>query len=774
MIQKLIKTLLLIEDNPGDVRLFRETFKEQDSDHTELTYAKSMHEAEQYLAAHAVDIIILDLGLPDAQGLEAVKRAHAAAPRVPLVVLTNLDDESLATQALKEGAQDYLIKGQIETRGLLRALRHSVERKIMDDVLFGEKERAQVTLNSIGDAVVCTDTAGNITFLNLVAEKMTGWSRQEALDRPMVEVCRILDATTRKIIANPMAIVLNRSQHPPSNCILIRLDGFEIPIENSVAPIYDRQAKATGAVLVFRDIRERRRREDDLSRLAAVVESSYDAILSLTPEGVILTWNHGARRMYGYSTEEAVGQSILVLSPRDQPTGVSRLPEMGERADTVEQFETIHAKKDGTQIHVAITLSPIKDANGQVVGVSSVARDITESKHLEKMFRTAQKMEAVGLLAGGIAHDFNNLLSVIIGYSEMLLNSTKSDIKMHGRCEEIKKAGDRAASLTRQLLAFSRQQVLEPKVLNLNTVVLETGKMLKRLIGEDIELQTALHPQLGSVKVDPSQMEQIIMNLVVNARDAMPEGGKLVIETSNVELDEKYAHLHPPLLAGRYVLLAVTDTGTGMDQQTQAHIFEPFFTTKEPGKGTGLGLSTIYGVLKQSGGHIWVYSELGHGSVFKVYLPQVDEAVHQSRSSELAPRLDPGTETVLIVEDEESVRALTRTLLEEAGYTVIEASNGRDALAVAGRYSGPIHLLMTDVVMPGMNGPTLAENLAVTYPSMKVLCMSGYTGTFANFSGLVDRGMMLLQKPFTRDALLGKVREVLESQVAAEPRQFVL
>jgi len=305
----------------------------------------------------------------------------------------------------------------------------------MDDALFGEKERAQVTLNSIGDAVVCTDIAGNITFLNLVAEQMTGWSRQEAVDRPMAEVCRILDAATRKITPNPMgmAIVHNRIQHLSSNCILIRQGGFEISIENSVASIYDRQGQATGAVTVFRDITERKRREDDLSRLAAVVESSYDAIVSLTPQGVILTWNHGAERMYGYSAEEAIGLSILVLSPVDQSVEGSRLLKMVERGEAVEQFETARAKKDGTQIQVAITLSPIKDSDGHVVGVSSVSRDITESKYLEEMSRKSQKMEAVGLLAGGIAHDFNNLLSVIIGYSEMLLDSTQIDIKMHSR-----------------------------------------------------------------------------------------------------------------------------------------------------------------------------------------------------------------------------------------------------------------------------------------------------------------------------------------------------
>jgi two-component system cell cycle sensor histidine kinase/response regulator CckA len=567
-----------------------------------------------------------------------------------------------------------------------------------------------------------------------------------------------------------MANVHNRIQDLPSNCILVRLDGFEIPIENSAAPIYDRQEQATGAVIVFRDITERKRREDDLSRLAAVVESSYDAIIGLTPEGIILTWNRGAERIFGYSAEEAIGQSILFLSPPNLPVESPTFLEKVGRADAVEHFETLRAKKDGTHIQIALTLSPIKNSDGQVVGVSGVARDITESKHLEEMLRKAQKMEGIGLLAGGIAHDFNNLLSVIIGYSEILLDGTHLDTKMHSQCEEIKKAGDRAASLTRQLLAFSRQQILAPKVLNLNTVVLETGKMLKRLIGEDIEFRTTLDPTLGSVKADPGQIEQVIMNLVVNARDAIPEGGKIVIETSNAELDDKYAIRHPPSIAGRYALLAVSDTGIGMDEETRSHIFEPFFTTKELGKGTGLGLSTVYGIVKQSGGFIWVYSEIGHGTIFKVYLPRVDEAVQQSQPCESAPELFRGTETIFLVEDEESVRTLTRTLLEEAGYTVIEASNGIQALEAAGSYSRPIHLLLTDVVMPGMNGPTLADSMLVTHPKMKALCTSGYTSTFANFSGLVDRGVRLLQKPFSRDMLLRKVREVIDSQEGAGTR----
>jgi len=771
MSRKSIKTLLLVEDNPGDARLFREAFKQQDSHDTELTHVESMMQAEKHLAEHAVDIILLDLGLPDARGLEAVRRAHAAAPRVPLVVLTSLDDEFVAAEALQEGAQDYLIKGQIETRGLLRALRHSVERKIMDDALFGEKERAQVTLNSIGDAVVCTDIAGNVTFLNLVAEKMTGWSRHEAAGRSMAEVCRILDATTRKVTPNPMerAVGHNRTEHLPSNCVLIRLDGFEIPIEDSVAPIHDSQGQATGAVIVFRDITERKRREDDLSRLAAIVGSSYDAIISLTPQGVILTWNHGAERIFGYSAKEAMGQSILILSPPDRPVMDPTLLEMVERAHAVENFHTVHVKKDGTQIQVALTLSPIKDSAGHVLGVSSVARDITESKHLEEMFRQAQKMEAVGQLAGGVAHDFNNLLGVILGYSELLLERAGLNDLQRKDIEEIQNAGVRAALLTRQLLAFSRKEVLQPKVLDLNSVVTGAEKLLHRLIGEDIEVVVVLDPALERVKADPGQLEQIIMNLAVNARDAMPAGGKITIETSNVELDETYSAEHPSTRAGPHVMLAVTDTGCGMDEKTKAHIFEPFFTTKELGKGTGLGLSTVYGIVKQSGGSVWVYTEPEIGTTFKIYLPRVDQASEAGPRIDKAEREDRGSQTILIVEDDAALLQVTHRSLEEVGYAILVAQSAAEAIHISESHAGPIHLMVTDVIMPKITGPQLASHLFPLRPEMKVLYVSGYTDNAIVQHGVLEPGLAFLQKPFSPRTLARKVGEVLAPTLTFGP-----
>jgi CheY-like chemotaxis protein len=376
-------------------------------------------------------------------------------------------------------------------------------------------------------------------------------------------------------------------------------------------------------------------------------------------------------------------------------------------------------------------------------------------------------MEAVGRLAGGVAHDFNNLLGVIIGYSDLLLDRVSPDDPDHHHVQEIKKAGSRAASLTRQLLAFSRKQVFQPKVLDLNAVVADLNKLLHRLIGEDIELVTALRPTLGTIKMDPGQLEQVLMNLVVNARDAMPKGGKLTIATANVDVDESYCRSHPAIQVGPHVVLAVSDTGIGMDAETQARIFEPFFTTKELGKGTGLGLSTVYGVVKQSEGYIWVYSEPGIGTTFKIYFPRVDEPVDvigigRPNSAQLR-----GTETILIAEDAEPLRKLTCTFLKSNGYRVLAAGSGAEAIKMAAEYLEPIHLLLTDVVMPRMSGPELANRLTAARPEMRVVYMSGYTDDAIVHYGVLEPGTFFIEKPFSRDVLLGKVRDALDQARAA-------
>jgi len=406
---------------------------------------------------------------------------------------------------------------------------------------------------------------------------------------------------------------------------------------------------------------------------------------------------------------------------------------------------------------------PIKDESGRVAFLELFAEDVTERRALERQLRTAQKMEAVGRLSGGIAHDFNNLLGVIIGYSQVLKRSLKPEHPLYEHAEEIEKASQRAVSLTRQLLAFSRQQVLEPVVLNMNALVSDMEKMLPRLIGEDIALTLTLDPALGQVKADPGQIEQVIMNLAVNARDAMPDGGKLTIQTANVDLDTTYTHQHPGSRVGSYVMLRVTDTGTGIDPEIQAQIFEPFFTTKERDKGTGLGLATVYGIVKQSGGYIAVDSEKGKGASFSVYLLRVENAVTAPDLSNEAPVSVRGSETILLVEDEESLRKLADMFLRGSGYHVLTAADGAQALQVARQYAGPIHLLLTDVVMPGINGRVLAERLAPSQPGMRILYVSGYTDSFIAGHGVLEAGAHLLHKPFTEESLTRKVRELLDA-----------
>ena len=484
------------------------------------------------------------------------------------------------------------------------------------------------------------------------------------------------------------------------------------------------------------------------------------------PEGRFIDVNDSFLRVTGYAREEVIGRTSKELNfwarPEDRVTFVEKLKTQGSVRDLEITFRT----KSG-EIREAVDSAETIDVGGQECAIA-IFRDVTERKSLEKQLRQTQKMEAVGQLSGGIAHDFNNLLGVIIGYSEILEQRLPPDDPLLKECLQIKKAGQSAASLTRQLLAFSRQQVLDPKVLDLNGIVLNVQKMLRRLIGEHIELRTNLDPALGCVKADQSQIEQVILNLAVNARDAMPQGGKLLIETAKVELDEDYARRHPPQEPGAYVLLSVADTGIGMDAETQARIFEPFFTTKEIGKGTGLGLSTVYGVVRQSGGHIWVYSELGLGTTFKIYLPCAGQPARVQQPPAAPAESLRGSETILLVEDEEALRGLARSLLEDSGYTVLEAELPEAAIETALQHSGKIHVLLTDLVMPGMTGKDLAAKLAPTRPEMKVVFMSGYT-SFTH-AGLADSEIALLTKPFTREKLLRKLRETLESEIKVEAK----
>ncbi len=478
-------------------------------------------------------------------------------------------------------------------------------------------------------------------------------------------------------------------------------------------------------------------------------------------EGVITFVNPEFTRLYGYTEAEVLGNTTpRILKSGSQPP--EKYTEFWQTllAKRVARGQVVNKTKDGRLLTVHSSVSPILDQTGNTMGFLAIQRDITEHQRLEQQFIQAQKMEAVGRLAAGVAHDFNNLLTIINGHSALMLRRLPSDNPSRESFAEIKDAGERAAGLTRQLLAFSRQQVRTSAVLDLNTVVSNSLKMLRRLIGEDIELTFNPAPNVSNVCSDPGQIEQVLMNLAVNSRDAMPEGGKLTIETSNFKVDEGYTAAHYSIPPGSYVMLAVSDTGCGMDAATQAKIFDPFFTTKEPGKGTGLGLATVYGIVKQNGGYVWVYSELGQGTTFKIYLPAVlgkEEATerHQDNAG--------GSETVLLVEDEAKVRSLARIMLESEGYTVLEAPGSTEALRMASQHKGAIHMLLTDVVMPVMSGRELAERLAKMHPQMKILYMSGYTDDTVLRHGVLESGVAFLQKPFAPEVLVRKVREVLDS-----------
>jgi len=507
------------------------------------------------------------------------------------------------------------------------------------------------------------------------------------------------------------------------------------------------------------EVEVRKQAEERLRQLASIVESTEDAVISTDVNGVVRIWNEAAVQLFGYSAREAQGRNISFITTSEDHDAFLQYIARAQLGDS-QRFEGWIASKDDKRIAVSVTASPVRNDNGVVSGVSAIIRDLTERRLLEEQLRQSQKLEALGALAGGIAHDFNNLLNVILGYGELALERLKDDNPVCRQITQMRGAAEKAASLARQLLAFSRRQVLEPRVLDLNSVVSGLEKILRRVIGENIELKTDLATDLGYVKADPTQVEQIIMNLVVNARDAMPMGGRLSISTSNCQLDEEYVRKHSSTRSGSYVMIAVTDSGSGIPPEVQSRIFEPFFTTKEPGKGTGLGLSTVYGIVTQSGGHIWVYSEMGKGTTFKIYLPQVQEKI--SANSQPQEEVDlSGTETVLLVEDAPNLRELAREFLANNGYTVLEASNGAEALELAGQHQGEIDLLLTDVIMPGMSGAELARKVMETRPSMQVIYASGYTADAISHHGVLDEGVVLIEKPYTRDKLLRKVHEVL-------------
>ena len=635
---------------------------------------------------------------------------------------------------------------------------HRIRRQLLE-----REELFHLISDNAADMIAVVDMDGRRIYNSLSYQKVLGYSSEELQASSAFEqihpddrerVKKAADDARRSGIGKTLEYRLRHK------------NGEWLVLESTSSVIRDAQGAPEKLVIVNRDVSERKRTEEALRRLEtgfrSVVEDAPYGIYRASTAGRFQQVNPALQKMLGYELTEELLAKDLPSEIFRHAGEYQRLIELFTRTQEIKDIEMEWERKDATLITVLCSGRRVNDENGALAHFEVFVEDVTEKRVLEKQLRMAQKMEAIGRLSGGIAHDFNNLLGVIIGYSRVLKRELGASNPLSEHALEIEKAGQRAASLTKQLLAFSRQQVLTPAVLNLNSLASDMEKMLPQLLGEDIEVTLVLDPLLGNVKADQSQIEQVIMNLAVNARDAMPMGGKLKIETANADLDDAYTRLHPGSKVGSFVLLAVTDTGMGMDAVTLTHIFEPFFTTKERGKGTGLGLATVYGIVKQSNGYTGVDSSPGKGTSFQIYLPRyagqpaVDEVKPDS------PDMIRGSETILLAEDSEPLRKLVKTYLDSAGFRVFSAESGEAALELSTRIGVTLDLLLTDVVMPGMNGRALAEHLLSRQPGMKVLYMSGYTDTFIAGHGVLDPGMHLLHKPFTEEVFLRKVREVLD------------
>jgi two-component system, cell cycle sensor histidine kinase and response regulator CckA len=633
-------------------------------------------------------------------------------------------------------------------------------------MFFEREELFRLISENAADMIAVVDMDGRRIYNSLSYKKVLGYTPEDLKGSSGYEQIHPDD---REHVKRSAQIARRSGEAPLLEYRIRHKDGTWRTLESTSSVIRNAKGEPEKLLIVNRDVSGRKMAEEALrlseTSFRSVVENAPYAIYRVGLGGQLLQINPALQKMVGYTSPE----ELLHANLADLYLHAGEYERMIQLFGSAEEFRDVEAewkRKDGAPITVRCSGRRVKDQSGAPAHMEFFAEDITERRALERQLRVAQKMEAVGRLSGGIAHDFNNLLGVIIGYSQVVRKKLVKNNPNHPlleHVEEVEKAGQRAASLTKQLLAFSRQQVLTPAVLNLNTVVTEIGKMLPRLLGEDIEMTTALADDLGRVKADQGQIEQIIMNLAVNARDAMPKGGQLTIKTANAELDANFIREHPGSAVGRYVMLSVTDTGMGMNPETQAHIFEPFFTTKETGKGTGLGLSTVYGVVKQSGGYIAVESAPEKGASFKVYLPRTEEVSVQASSSVSVDPTTRGSETILLAEDAEPLRKLAQSFLEARGFRVLSAPNGEKALELAVQNPEPIHLLLTDVVMPGMNGRVLAEELAPRQPGIKVIYMSGYTDSFIAGHGVLDPGTHMIHKPFTEEALIAKVRQVLDS-----------
>src|SRR2546422_1061792 len=793
--------ILMVEDDAQDAALAEREVRRADVVCT-FRRVDTRDSVVEALREFVPDVILTDHSLPGFGAREALQLAQQLSPGTPVIVVTGMLGDEPAVQYMQAGATDYVVKDHLRRLGpaVLRALDTKRRRE-------GQARAQQLQAATYRIAQVAMSTPGLRELLpvihQIVGELMPAKNLYIALYDPASERLsfpyfaderepappprRLGKGLTEYVLRTGQPLLMTAELHrdlerrgeveligaPSIDWIGVPLAAGGRVIGVLAAQSYSpevRLGEREKDILQFVSTQvamaiERSHAEAELRASEAtyrsLVEDSPFGIFRSTPDGQLLAVNPALVSILGYDSEEELLHKNMAADVYVDPAQRARLLDEVLKWDSL-TGESLWRRKDAKTITVRHSARVVRDAEGRVQYFNVLVEDITERKLLEAQLRQAQKMEAVGRLAGGIAHDFNNLLTAITGYTDLALADLREGDPMRQDMEEILRAAHRAAELTHQLLAFSRQQVLAPRVLDLNEVVQRVDKMLRRLVGEDVELQSVLAPGLGHVKADPGQLEQVIVNLAVNARDAMPTGGKLTIETADVEMAETRGRDLTTVPAGRYVMLAITDSGTGMDEGTKARTFEPFSTTKELGNATGLGLATVYGIVKQSGGVIWVYSEPGHGTTFKTYLPRVEGAADTVAPPVGRAAVPRGTETVLIVEDEAAVRALAKTALARKGYRVLEAANGGEALLLCESEQSPIHLLVTDVVMPGLGGADLARRLAPLRPHMKVLFISGYADQAAARHGTIEPGAAYLEKPFSLDALARKVREGLD------------
>ncbi|QEL20724.1 PAS domain S-box protein [Limnoglobus roseus] len=741
--------LLLVEDNPADARLVQHELKK-------AGYALQVRHVDDEAAFTAAlverhDVVLCDWNLPQFDAVRALDLAMAHDPDLPFVIVSGSVGEEPAVRAIKRGATDYLLKDRLGRLGA--AVKQAL---LQRDLRAAERRAAELLsrdaqiLTSVRDSVVVTDLDGVVTYWNEGATRLFGWTAAEMVGRRYAD--RFSEPIRTEINEE---IRLRAAGHEWSGEYQdYRKDGSRVWIHARVGPITDATGQPRGIMGLAYDLTDRKRAEE---ALAAVMRSVTDAIVTFDEDGSIRSTNPAADRLFGRRPGDLLGRDIGVLISQRDRTGSRHFFAEYARAGGAREVNGI--RDDGGQFPAELSVSEFQ-IEGKTF-YTGVVRDTTERKRLEEQFRQAQKMEAVGRLAGGVAHDFNNLLTVINGYCDIILPEVPPESPDHDALTAIRDAGERAAALTSQLLAFSRKAIVAPQVLDLNEVVGLSEKLLRRLIGEDITLTSVLTPNACRIKADPVQLDQVIMNLAVNARDAMPTGGRLTIETKLVQVRDSDPLVSAGLRPGRCVELAVRDTGCGMSPEVLSKLFEPFFTTKGLGKGTGLGLAVVHGIVKQADGHVSVMSSVGGGTTFHVLFPEVLPAVHEGDGLPKSG-IRRGTETVLLVEDETAVRNLCRIALESQGYNVVAAANGREAIKAAAGLSRPPEILVTDVVMPDMSGRVLADALRADLPGLKVLYVSGYTDDAVVRHGVREATDAFLQKPFSPLGLTRKVRTVLD------------